>query len=317
MTTLADLLTSLRPLLELGDWVRRDEPLAKHTTMKVGGPARLWAAPPDEAALAATLQAIQRAGLPLFVLGNGSNIVASDEGYEGVVLHLGKGFNTCRVEGDLLIAGGAALLPQLTKFALKHSLGNFEWACGVPGSVGGSVWGNAGARGWNGMAFESRDCAADVHQLRVYDRDGNARALGRHEIEFAYRKSSLGELIVAEATFKLRPLSAAEAEERRAIVTELLAKRRATQPVSQASAGCIWKNPLLAGCAGAGQLIEQLGLKSAHVGGAEVSALHGNFVVNGGGASGSDIRALVQHIEEQVARETGAHLEREARFLGR
>lgn len=307
-------MSTIQTLLEL-PFVSQNEPLSKHTTMKAGGPARVWVEPQTEAELAEFLRLNAALQLPLYVLGAGSNIVASDAGFEGAVLHLGKGFEWQRVEGNLLIAGGGAYLPKLTKFALENRLGNFEWACGVPGSVGGSVWGNAGARGWNGETFESRDCAADFAGAIAYDRSGNRVELKREDVQFAYRKSSLGELIVVEARFALLPLSEDEAKNRKEVVRGLLEKRRASQPVNSASAGCIWKNPKVEGCPGAGALIEQLGLKGKTLGGAQVSEIHGNFVVNAGGASAGEIRELVSQVEAIVREKTGIELEREARFL--
>ncbi|MBV9468360.1 MAG: UDP-N-acetylmuramate dehydrogenase, partial [Abitibacteriaceae bacterium] len=193
---------------------------------------------------------------------------------------------------------------------------NFEWACGVPGSVGGSIWGNAGARGFNGQAMESRDAATDLESLIAYDRAGKRHRLLRHDVEFSYRRSSLGELIVVEATFALKPLNEEQAQEHRAAVKDLLKKRRETQPTNAASAGCVWKNPQYGDCRGAGELIESLGLKGHRVGGAVVSPIHANFVVNEGHATGADVRNLIKEVEEIVERETGVHLEREVRLLG-
>lgn len=304
----------LEQLLQL-PFARQNEPLAKHTTIKVGGPARVWIEPNTELELAQFLQLNAKLQIPLYVLGAGSNIVAGENGFEGAVLHLGKGFAWQRVDESHLIAGAAALLPKLTHFTLENRLGNFEWACGVPGSIGGSLWGNAGARGWNGEAFESRDCAADFHSCIAFDRSGNRRELQRQDVEFAYRKSSLGELIVTEATFALKLLTSEQAREHKERVRELLERRRATQPANQASAGCIWKNPSVEGCAGAGALVEQLGLKGTAIGGAQVSPLHGNFVINAKGADAREIRELVEHVEREVKSRTGIELEREARFI--
>ncbi len=303
----------MQSLLEL-PFVSPNEPLSKHTTIKAGGPAKIWAEPQTEAQLSEFLELNAKIGAPLFVLGAGSNIVPSDSGFDGAVLHLGKGFDFARVENDVLVAGGAAYLPKLTKFTLENRLGHFEWACGVPGSVGGSVWGNAGARGWNGHDFESRDCAADFCGGVAFDRKGNRVELGENDVQFAYRKSSLGDLILVEARFRMEILSAEEADSRKKIVRELLERRRATQPASAASAGCMWKNP--PNSKGAGALIEELGLKNRAFGGAKVSEIHGNFVINAGGASAGEIRELCAQIEAEVKARTGIELEREARFLG-
>ena len=307
-------------LLQTPTAFRADQTLARHTTMRVGGPIAQWAEPNNENELSAILQTVARRKTPLLVLGGGSNLVASDAGFDGVVLHLGRGFETARAEDNLLIAGGAMMLPRLTKIALQHNLGNFEWACGIPGSCGGSLWGNAGARGFNGQNFEGRDCAADFHSLVAFERNGKRVELTRDDVEFRYRKSSLGDLIVTEATFALKPLDEAETQRHKDAVRELLAIRRDSQPVNQASAGCIWKNPnaedcAKIGCRGAGELLEMLGLKDRSFGGARISPLHGNFIINENGATGDDVRALADSIENEVREKTGIILQREVRFL--
>jgi UDP-N-acetylmuramate dehydrogenase len=251
----------------------------------------------------------------LQIFGAGSNLVPHDSGFDGIVLKLGAGFAWINAEADLFSAGGATLLPRMTHAALANGLGNFEWACGVPGSLGGSIWGNAGARGFDGHEFVSRDCAADLHSLVAYDRLGTRHLLSGHEVVFGYRKSSLHDLIVVAATFKLRPLDDKAVQKHREAVKELLRLRRLSQPVSSASAGCIWKNTKAAGFAGTGQLIESLGLMGTSVGGAQISRLHANFIVNAGHATGDDVRQLARQIEECVKTRTGIILEREARFL--
>ena len=306
-------MTAFQSLLAL-PFARANEPLSRHTTIKVGGPARVWVEPNSTDELSYFLALNAQVGAPLYVLGAGSNVVPAAQGYEGVMLHLGPRFAYHRFEGNLMVAGGAMFLPKLTSLANKANLGNFEWACGIPGGVGGSLWGNAGARGWNGAGFESRDSAADFHSCVAYNRRGERVELNRSDVEFAYRKSSLGELIVTQATFALRPLSSEQTANHKQAIRDLLEKRRNSQPVSAASAGCIWKNPAVDGCAGAGALIEQLGLKSARIGGAHISEIHGNFLVNDGG-NAADVRALASHIEAQVKARTGIELEREARFL--
>lgn len=294
---------------------RSGESLSRHTTIKVGGAARWLALPDSEDELIAVLQAAQHDGVRIQNLGGGSNMIPSDQGFDGLVIKLGGGFGWHRVEENKLIAGGATLLPLLTKFAVKNRLGNFEWACGIPGAVGGSIWGNAGSRGWNGHDFEGRDAQADLQTVTVFDRNGRKRVLDKSDIEFGYRRSSLGDLIITEATFALKPLREEQAKNYAEAVKELLRLRRESQPVSAASAGCAWKNPKVEGCASAGQLVEQLGLKGLRVGGAEVSTLHGNFVLNSGGASGADVRQLLHDVEQRVLDARGIALEREVRLL--
>jgi UDP-N-acetylmuramate dehydrogenase len=297
-------------------FVNCDEALSRHTTMKVGGPAALWAQPANEEELSEILRRVWHYEAPFFVVGAGSNLVASDEGFDGVVLHLGEGFGYSRAQENCLVAGGAAFLPRLTHFCLENRLGNMEWACGIPGSLGGSVWGNAGARGFNGRDFEGRDCGHDFVSCVAFDRQGRRHELTRDDVQFSYRHTSLGELIVTEATFALKPLSLEEAALHKKAVRDLLERRRLTQPVNAASAGCIWRNPQVDGCAGAGALVEQLGLKGRAVGGARISEIHGNFVINSGNATAGEVRRLIGEVESEAARRTGIVLVREARFVG-
>ena len=300
-------------LLAFG-FARADESIARHTTMRVGGKTRVWAEPNTHEELSAFLEKNARVGVPLRILGGGSNVVPADDDFEGAVLHLGRGFEARRVEDKLLIAGGAAFLPKLVHFALENQLGNFEWACGIPGSVGASVWGNAGARGFNGREFEGRDSAADFAGCVAYDFEGKRHEFGKKDVEFAYRRSSLGDLIVTEARFSLKKLSAPQAAKHREGVRELLEIRRKTQPANAASAGCIWKNPKVEGCLSAGWLLEQNGLKNSHCGSARISDVHANFIVNAGGATGDQVRGLAEYVEDTILDQTGIRLEREARF---
>ncbi len=306
--------------LERDGLARRDQPLASFTSMRVGGSADWWAEPHNEDELRAVLSAVRNSGVPLQMLGAGSNLIIGDDGVNGMALKLGSGFAWHHVEGHRLITGGAMMLPRLTHIANQNLLGNFEWACGIPGTVGGSLWGNAGARGFNGTDFESRDAAADLESLIAFDRDGNRHFLRRDEIQFSYRRSSLGELIVTEATFALRTLTPEHAKAHKEATLQLLKRRRETQPVNAPSAGCVWKNLCidggpLAGCRGAGELIEKLGLKGHSSGQAAISEVHANFIVNLGGATSEDILALMTSIEEIAWREAGVRLEREARLL--
>ncbi len=307
-------------MLERNGLARRNQPLAAYTTMRVGGAADWWAEPNTEEELQTVLRAVREAGVPLQILGAGSNLIVGDDGFHGLALKLGSGFAWHRVEGHRIVAGGAMMLPKLTHIANQNQLGNFEWACGIPGTVGGSIWGNAGARGFNGETFESRDASADLESVVAYDRDGNRHFLWRDEIQFSYRRSSLGERIVTEATFALRPLTAEQAKAHKEATTQLLKRRRETQPVNASSSGCIWQNPHiesgpLAGCRGAGELIEKLGLKGHSSGHAAISEIHANFIVNMGGATSEDVLALMSSVEEIAWREAGVRLEREARLV--
>ena len=307
-------MSAFQSLLAL-PFARADEPLSRHTTIKVGGPARVWVEPnsPDE--LSYFLSLNHQVGAPLYVLGAGSNIVPAAEGYDGAMLHLGPRFAYHRFEANRMVAGGAMFLPKLTSLANKHNRWAISSGRAAFPATSAAVCGATLVRAAStAKDFESRDSAADFDGCVAYNRRGERVELRRQDVEFAYRKSSLGELIVVEATFALKPLTDEQTLRHKQAIRDLLEKRRNSQPVSAASAGCIWKNPPVDGCAGAGALIEQLGLKSANIGGASISEIHGNFLINKGGTA-ADVRALASHVEAQVKAQTGIELEREARFL--
>jgi UDP-N-acetylenolpyruvoylglucosamine reductase len=290
------------------------EPLAHRTTMKVGGPARWWIEPDSEEELQAALEMTKKRWIQLRVIGAGSNIIVDDDSFDGAVIKLGKYFSHHRIEGNQLIAGGAAMLPKLAHFALKNNLGGAEWMCGIPGTVGGSLWGNAGSLGFDGKEFRSYDCAEFLKTLVVFDRSGRRFELTKNDIQFSYRRSSLQEFIVTEAVFDLYALDDKSTFIHREAVTDLLKRRRETQPVSAACSGCIWKNPKLENCAGMGALIEELGLKGMRVGDAEISTLHGNFVINTGVATSRDILTLIEQVEAKVLSARGIKLYREVQW---
>lgn len=290
------------------------EPLAHRTTMKVGGPARWWIEPDSEEELEAALRMTKRRGILLRMIGAGSNIIVDDDGFDGAVIKLGKYFSRHHFEENRLVAGGSAMLPKLTHFALKNGRGGAEWMCGIPGTVGGSLWGNAGSQGFDGKEFTGYDCSRVLKSLTVFDYAGNRFELQKNDVSFAYRRSSLGDLIVTQAVFELYPLTEKSALEHRDAVTHLLKRRRETQPVNAACSGCIWKNPQLEGCAGVGALMEELGCKGMKVGDAMISTLHGNFVINTGAASSRDILELIERAEAKVLLERGIQLQREVRW---
>jgi len=290
------------------------EPLAHRTTMKVGGPARWWIEPNSEEELQAALEMTKKRWIQLRVIGAGSNLIVDDAGFDGAVIKLGKYFSHHRIEDNKLIAGGSAMLPKLAHFALKNNFGGAEWMCGIPGTVGGSLWGNAGSLGFDGKDFKSYDAAEFLRSMVVYDRSGRRFELTKNEIQFAYRRSSLQEFIVTEAVFDLYPLDDKSTFTYRDAVTHLLKRRRETQPVSAACSGCIWKNPNIENCAGMGALVEELGCKGMRVGDAEISTLHGNFVINTGVATSRDILTLIEQVEAKVLSARGVKLHREVQW---
>ena len=279
-------------------------PLSAHSTFRIGGPARLALFPKTREQLLLSLSLIDRAELPLWVIGNGSNLLFPDEGLDGAVLFTG-GWREITVEGDTLRASAGASLSALAKRAQEESLGSLAFAHGIPGTLGGAVLMNAGAYG---------GCMEQVVvSSSYYDRkSGEIRTLRGEEHGFGVRKSvyqTLPSAVILEATLRLEK---GDPEEILAQMRELAAKRRSTQPLEFPSAGSVFKRPV-----GhyAGKLIEDCGLKGFSIGGAQVSEKHAGFIVNRGGATARDVRALVSHVQECVRREFGVELEREIRFL--
>lgn len=283
--------------------LRLYEPLSARTTLKVGGPAQFFAEPHTETALAGLLRAAAELGLPVFVMGRGSNLLVRDGGIPGLVICLSRGeFTAIEASGCEIRAGAGVRFKQLAAAARAAGLGGFEWMDGIPGTVGGGLRMNAGAMG--------AETFGQVVSVRVMDRDGRVSERLPSELGVGYRHASgLENLIAISAVFKGAPAPDAEIAAR---LEESARKRKTTQPVA-ASAGCIFRNP--AACP-AGKLVDELGLKGAAVGGARVSDIHGNFIVNDGGATAADILALIRLIQERAAAERGILLEPEVRIAG-
>ncbi len=293
------------PTLEL----RRDEPMARHTTFRVGGPAALMALPRGEEVKAVIETAFHWNIIPLF-LGNGSNLLVSDSGYDGFVVKLGEPYSGGEVYANELMAGGAMPLSRVANLALEHGLTGLEWAAGIPGTVGGAVAMNAGAYGG-----EMSQVLCQTHALGY---DGRFEVFRNEECGFSYRHSVFLEEqhLILEAVFILNKGDPAEI---RAKMDDLAQRRREKQPLEYPSAGSTFKRP--APVDGkpvyAAALIDQCGLKGLAVGGAQVSEKHAGFIVNRGGASCADIMELMAQVRERVFQETGVALEPEVRFLGR
>ena len=281
-----------------------DEPMSKHTTFRVGGPADIMIQPssPEEAVTA--IRTAKEAGVPVFVMGNGSNLLVRDGGMEGVVVLLGEKMSAIRREGTRLYAQAGAMLSRLSREALNAGLEGLVFASGIPGTVGGAVVMNAGAYGG-----EMKDVLVRARVLA----DDELVWMTKDELEMGYRTTRpLREGgIVLEAEFELK-------EGDRDVLTvqtqELARKRREKQPLAFPSAGSTFKRPT-----GyfAGALIEQAGLKGASVGGAQVSTLHAGFVINTGNATAGDILELIEHVQKVVYDINGVMLEPEVRIVGR
>ena len=276
-------------------------PLAKLTTIGVGGPARALARPTTVAELIEALRFARDEGLDVLPVGLGSNLLASDEGVDALVLRLEGELAAVEVEGDVLRAGGGATNAVCLHRAREAGLGGLEFACAIPGTAGGGVRMNAGAYG--------RDWSEILLRALVVTADGEAW-LSVDELGLAYRRSSLapGE-VVAGVEYGLAPREPAEIK---ATVSELVARRKDTQPTNKRTFGSVFKNP--GGELGAGRMLELCGLKGHRVGGAMISPKHANFIENAGGATSADCVALMVEARRRVREQYGVVLEREVVF---
>ena len=284
--------------------VFEQEPLAQHTSFRIGGPARLFVEVKEEEALKVLWLFCKEHRIPVFLLGNGSNLLVPDEGFDGVILHLSGIFEQCRCKENQLTAGAGMKLSGLARFAREKGLAGMEFAYGIPGSVGGAVFMNAGAYGG-----EMKDIVVSV---RCLSPAGAVCEVPASDLNFGYRHSLFSEKegVILAVTIQLTP----DFPEKIGIrMEEFMRKRREKQPLELPSAGSMFKRP-----AGhyAAALIEECGLKGFSVGGAQVSRKHSGFVVNTGGATCAQVCELVRQVQEVVWEKTGVRLEREVRLLG-
>ena len=285
--------------------VLEHEPMARHTTMRVGGPAEILFSPASEGELLFAVREAKRAGTPFRIIGNGSNLLVLDGGLPGLTIRLGEAFSKISVDGNQIRAQAGALLSRVAAAARDALLTGLEFASGIPGSTGGGMAMNAGAYGGQ---------LSDVFEgCRALDPEtGIISALGPAEMALGYRESaalSRG-LIVTEAAFRL---TAGDRSAIQAKMDDLSARRREKQPLNLPSAGSTFKRP-----EGyfAGALIEQAGLKGLRVGGACVSEKHAGFVVNDRGATARDVLDLIRLVQARVLEHSGVRLETEVRILG-
>ncbi|HXA42344.1 MAG TPA: UDP-N-acetylmuramate dehydrogenase [Candidatus Solibacter sp.] len=298
-----------RPALDWLDGlsgVRASEPLSRHTTYRIGGPAERYLEVAGADRLAEVLAGCDAHGLPVLAIGNGSNLLVADAGVEGLVVRLTD--TAVSAEGGRLRAAGGARMVRVAQAALAASLDGMEWALGIPGTVGGSTYNNAGCFG--------SDMAATVEAVEAVDAAGRRSVLTNADCAFRYRGSAFrdgrleGSLVTA-VLFQLQPGDPAKIKRR---MDEIQVERRRTQPVSGRSTGSVFKNP-----PGdfAGRLVEAAGLKGERSGAAMVSREHANFIVNTGGASAADVAALVARVQAEVQRRFGIRLEPEMESVGR
>lgn len=284
--------------------VLEQEPMARHTTFRIGGPADYFVELGSIEQIRAAIQVCREENLPWFVLGRGSNLLVSDKGYRGVILSIYKDFQKTEIQGETVTVQAGVLLTTLSGKVLDASLTGLEFASGIPGTIGGAVVMNAGAYGG-----EMKDI---VRKVTVLDQDGEVRTLTCGEMQFGYRTSlakKKGYIVLgAELTLKQ-----GEKEKIREEMQALKAKRIEKQPLEFPSAGSTFKRP-----EGyfAGKLIMDAGLRGAAVGGAQVSEKHCGFVVNTGNATAADVRELMRQVQGKVQEQFGVYLEPEVRFLG-
>lgn len=285
--------------------VFHDEPLARHTSLKVGGPADYWIEPEDLADLLTTLRICRERGLAVNVFGAGSNVLPPDNGFRGAVIHLNsEAFRSIRVAGDAVICGAGVPNTLFIRFLVDNGFSGCEFLSGIPGNIGGTIAMNAG----------SHDQSVDAYlqQVTVVGYDGTVRVLKKEEVPFSYRSSGLSDCVIAEAVFT-PPLGNRERSLEK--LEEYRSYRAGTQDLQHASAGCMFKNPLKPGCF-AGKLIDEAGLKGKRIGNAQVSEKHANFIINCGGATSADVRALIDEVRNAVKENSGVMLDIEVKILG-
>lgn len=283
--------------------VRRDEPMTRHTTYRIGGPAALLVECACVADLSAATDILAEEGVEWRVLGKGSNVLVSDDGYQGAVLTLGRDFKRHSLEGEQLRSGAGVILAAIVRDAFSEGRTGLEFAVGIPGTVGGALAMNAGSREeWIGSIVES---------VTLFVPGEGLVGLRGPEIAWGYRTSGLaGRGIIVETALRVVE---GDADHIRRNMEASLRRRKRTQPLSMPSAGSVFVNPE---GDSAGRLIEASGLKGARVGGAQVSDVHANFIVNTGGATAADVIALVRLIRDTVKEAHGIELSPEVRFLG-
>ncbi|RED65781.1 UDP-N-acetylmuramate dehydrogenase [Cohnella lupini] len=284
--------------------VRMNEPLAGYTTWKIGGPADIFIIPGTEEELATALQLLHRHGIPWCVLGRGSNTLVSDKGVRGAVIRLGDGFDNVRFEDETVSAGASYSFIKLSVMTGKEGLTGLEFAGGIPGTVGGAVYMNAGAH--------SSDISRILQSADIVWEDGSRAVFGNEEMQFSYRHSILHERrgIVTGAAFRL---AVGDRKEIAAAMASYKDRRRRTQPLQSATAGSVFRNPPNDHAA---RLIEAAGLKGLREGAAEISQVHANFIVNQGGASAEDVLTLMQRVQLTIERTNGVLLVPEVLLLG-
>ncbi|PGY10864.1 UDP-N-acetylmuramate dehydrogenase [Bacillus sp. AFS031507] len=286
--------------------VKISEPLVNHTTIKIGGPADLFIEPSSVENLKQAMGLVKKHSINWRAIGRGSNLLVSDKGIEGAVIKLGSGVDGLKINGTEITVGGGHSLISLATLISKKGMAGLEFASGIPGSVGGAVYMNAGAHG--------SDISKILTRAHILFEDGTMEWLSNDEMKFSYRTSVLQKIrpgIVVEAAFQL-------VEGDKSVIVSKMVKnkdyRKDTQPWNFPCAGSIFRNPLPNY---AGKLIEDAGLKGYSIGGAKISEMHGNFIVNAGNATAGDVLALIQHVKDTIYSLYNVKMETEVEIIGR
>lgn len=286
--------------------VLENEPLSKHTTIKIGGPADLFIEPSNREDLAKALEIIKNHGAKWRAIGRGSNLLVADKGIEGVVIKLGSGMDDFELDGEILTVGGGYSIIKLSTIISKKGLSGLEFASGIPGSIGGAVYMNAGAHG--------SDMSKILVKALVLFEDGTLEWLTNEQLEFSYRTSILQAKKPGICIGAVLKLQKGEKEDIVAVMQKNKDYRRETQPWNYPCAGSIFRNPLPKY---AGQLVEEAGLKGHQIGGAQISEMHGNFIVNAGGATAQDVLDLIDFVKKNILERYGVTMETEVEIIGR
>lgn len=286
--------------------IRENEPLANHTTIKIGGPADCFVEPSSVENLQKTMNWIREHQIQWRAIGRGSNLLVSDKGMEGIVIKLGAGLNHLEINGtEITVDAGYSLVALATSIS-KKGLSGLEFASGIPGSVGGAVYMNAGAHG--------SDISKILTKALILFEDGTLEWLSNEEMKFSYRTSVLQKKrpgIVVRAVFQL---TEGDKEKIQAEMKKNKDYRKDTQPWNLPCAGSIFRNPLPNY---AGKLIEEAGLKGYSIGGAKISEMHGNFIVNNGGATAEEVLSLIQFVKDKIYKSKQIQMETEVEIIGR
>lgn len=284
--------------------IKLHEPMAHHTTWRVGGMADVLIIPQGEGDIRAVVKYSRDRKIPLYIVGNGSNLLVLDKGIRGIVLKINKVMDKIEVKNNVIITGSGAMLPKVARLAISSGLKGLEFAVGIPATVGGAVTMNAGAHG--------QSISEVIQEVKVVNNQGEPETIPSGDLAFQYRSSGIRkkEYLITEAVFKLQPGDLKELESRAAANLE---RRREAQPLTQPNAGSVFKNP---SGTSAGKLIDEAGCKGMIAGQAMISEKHANFIVNLGGAKAEDIIQLIDKVRQRVKTKFNISLELEIQVVG-